>query len=534
MGRSISSSALVTQWSRGEYSGANNREDDVVSIATYTGFRADDHAPVAAFATLVGSNSTTAGVIGAGGDVDVFAIDAGPGTVTATVTPALTEGTNLHARVTLRDQTGNVVSAQPTVIAGWTSTVSIVAPTQGRYTIEVRPSSWLTPSSGFSTYGSMGAYELQVTDTPPSGPVPPAPPALPPTSLFNAVTPARLLDTRTGEGGSTRIPAGSQIVMQVAGRASVPVGATAAVLSVVAVDPAGAGYLTTFPCTPQRPTASTVNFVGGQIVANTATSTLSPSGQLCIYAHATTDVVVDVTGYLAPGVGSAFTPVGPTRVMDTRIGLGGARRLPAGGMVRLPASAIPAGATAVALNITSDAASSSGFATVYPCATGRPGTSTINFVAGDVRPNNTIVGVNGGVCIFSMAATDIVVDLVGHFDSTGLSYLPTAPTRLIDTRATPGLLRAGSDVSYRPATASLGSYSAESASVNVTAVDHVVGGFVTTYDCAARGTTSTVNARVGQVNANGAIVPLGNGLDSCLFTQSGGNLVVDLNGWWVR
>ncbi len=73
-----------------------------------------------------------------------------------------------------------------------------------------------------------------------------------------------------------------------------------------------------------------------------------------------------------------------------------------------------------------------------------------------------------------------------------------------------------------------------SAAVNVTAVDHRVGGFVTTYDCITRTTTSAVNAVVGQINANGAIVPLGNGLDSCLFTQSGGHLVVDLNGWWVR
>ena len=534
MGRSISPRALVTQWSKGEYTNANNREDDVVGIASYTGFRADDHASVAAFATLVGSNSTTSGVIGAGGDVDVFVVDAGPGTIDVTVTPALREGTNLHARVTVRDPAGNVVSAQPTDIAGWTSTVSIEAPAQGRYTIEVRSSSWLTPTSGFSTYGSMGAYELEVTDTPPTDPVPPPPPPLPETSLFNAVAPARLLDTRTGAGGSTRIPAGGQIAVQVAGRAGVPVGATGAVLSVVAVDPAGAGFLTTYPCTARRPTASTVNFVRGQIVANTATATLSASGQLCVHAHATTDVVIDVTGYLARGTGSAFTPVGPVRVMDTRTGLGGARRLAAGGMVRLPASAVPAGATAVALNVTSDAASGPGFATVYPCATGRPGTSTLNFVAGDVRPNNTIVGVNGGVCIFSLASTEIIVDLVGYFGATGLSYLPTAPARLIDTRDRSGLLPAGSKVTYRPATASLGTYSAQSASVNVTAVDHVANGFVTTYDCLARGTTSTVNARVGEVNANGAIVPLGNGVDSCLFTQSGGDFVVDLNGWWVR
>jgi len=539
MGRSIAPEALVTQWSRGEYSGADNREDDLVGIATYTGFRGDDHSSVAALATLVGANSTTAGLIGAGGDVDMFAVDAGPGAVTVTVRPSVAAGSNLHAKVTVRGPGGTSASAQPTAVEGWSSVVTFDAPVAARYTIEVEPSSWLTPSTGFSTYGSMGAYLLDVVgDTPvgsvpPVSPVPPAPPAAPTTSSFTSVVPARLLDTRSGEGGSLRIPAGRQVAVQVAGRAGVPVGATAAVLSVVAVDPSDGGFLTAFPCTPRRPTASTVNFVAGQIVANTAIATLSGSGQVCIYAHVTTDVVVDVTGHLTRGSGSLFNAVGPTRVMDTRIGLGGARRLPAGGTVRLAPESIPSGATAVALNVTSDGASAPGFATVYPCASGLPGTSTINFVRGDTRPNNTIVGTNGGVCIYSMSSTEIIVDLVGFFGSSGLSYLPTAPTRLLDTRAS-GYLSANADVRYRPATASLGTYAAVSAAVNVTAVDHVAAGYVTAFDCATRTTTSALNAIVGQVNANGAIVPLGNGLDSCLFTQSGGHLVVDLNGWWVR
>ncbi len=433
MGRSISTRALVTQWSKGEYANANNREDDVLDIATYAGFRGDDHASVADFATLVGSTSTTEGIIGAGGDVDVFAVDVGPGTVTVTVRPSVPDGSNLHAQVTVRDPSGNAVSAQPVVVAGWTSQVAVEAQTQGRFTIEVRSSSWLTPTTGFSTYGSMGAYLLEVAATPPAEPVPPPPPVLPATSRFTSVAPTRLLDTRTGEGGSQRIRAGEQITLQVGGRGGVPSGATAAVLSVVAVDPAGGGFLTTFPCTPTRPTASTVNFVTGQIVANTAIATLSSSGQLCIYAHATTDVVVDVTGWLGQSSGTRFNAVGPTRVMDTRIGQG-ATRLRAGRTVRVGIPGLPTGATAVALNVTSDRASGSGFVTVFPCATGLPRTSTVNFVAGDTRPNNTIVGTDGGVCVYSMTSTDVIVDLVGYFGSTGLSYLPTAPMRLIDTR----------------------------------------------------------------------------------------------------
>ena len=56
--------------------------------------------------------------------------------------------------------------------------------------------------------------------------------------------------------------------------------------------------------------------------------------------------------------------------------------------------------------------------------------------------------------------------------------------------------------------------------------------YVTTYDCVTRGDTSTLNQQVGQATANGAIVPL-DGLRSCAWTSGGGDLIVDLNGWWV-
>ena len=527
MGRSISSSALVTQWSRGEYADASNSEDDIAEIATYAGFREDDFSTP----TLIGSTSSTTGIVGSGGDVDVFAVDLGVGPAMVTLRPGMAEGSNLHAVVTVRDPGGVAVDARPGVISNWTSSVSLDVAVAGRYTIEVRSTAWLTPIDGFSIYGSMGAYTLDVNgEEGVGGGTPPAAA----TSGLTSVTPARLLDTRTGEGGSRRIAAGGQIAVQITGRGEVPVGATAAVLSVVAVDPGSAGFLTTFPCTPTRPTASTVNFVARQIVANTTIATLSASGQLCIYAHAATDVIVDVTGWLGRDMGSKFNTYGPTRIMDTRVGLGGATRLRAGGTVRLALPALPAGTTAVALNVTSTAASGPGFATVFPCATGLPRTSTLNFVAGETRPNNTIVGIDGGVCVYSLTSTEIIVDLTGYLAGTGLTYLPTTPTRLIDTRDSFGFLPPAAEVTYRPATASLGSYSAVSAAVNLTAVGHRAAGFVTAYDCITRTTTSAVNAVVGQVNANGAIVPLSNGLDSCLFTQSGGNLLVDLNGWWVR
>ncbi len=62
-----------------------------------------------------------------------------------------------------------------------------------------------------------------------------------------------------------------------------------------ATDPAGAGYLTAFPC-GVRPLASNVNYTRGATVANSAQVLLSPAGELCLYSLAPVDVVVDVTG----------------------------------------------------------------------------------------------------------------------------------------------------------------------------------------------------------------------------------------------
>ena len=170
---------------------------------------------------------------------------------------------------------------------------------------------------------------------------------------------------------------------------------------------------------------------------------------------------------------------------------------------------------------------------MFPCNGAIPTTSTVNYVAGEARPNNTIVGLAGGrVCIYSYASTDVLVDLVGSFGPTGLAYQPTAPIRVLDTRgpATTAAqaVRSGTALPPRRSPA----MQPGAAFVNVTAANHAVPGYVTTYDCIVRHDTSTLNQQVGQAAANGAIVPLA-GLQSCAWTYGRGHLIVDLNGWWV-
>lgn len=68
-----SSNRRLTQWSRGEYSGANNRENDLKVISTHGAPRVrDDHADGKRRATRLRAGRARSGVISRGSDVDTF------------------------------------------------------------------------------------------------------------------------------------------------------------------------------------------------------------------------------------------------------------------------------------------------------------------------------------------------------------------------------------------------------------------------------------------------------------------------------
>ena len=540
MGRPIDPARPVSQWSRGEYSGANNFEDDLAIIADGqfapngdrltpgVGYRPDDHGNTTSAPTVVASNVVASGNIERTGDRDVFAVDVTNGTLSVQLRPPTGEAnwSNLAAALTIRNSVGAVVaSGGPGVPSGWTVDLAPSVAT-GRYTIEVAPVGWLTASTGFTTYGSLGAYELAINA--PQGIAPLAPG----TSAFSPITPTRLVDTRNGVGAPGRVGGGRQVVVQVADGVVVPADANAAVVNVAAVNPSAAGFVTVYPCSASVPDTSTLNFVAGQTVANTTIAALSSAGQLCVWTYSETDILVDITGWLSPSGTSRLTPIGPTRVTDTRSGIGGVR-LAAGQTLAVDFNGVvPGGSNAVAVNVTAVNAAAPGYLTVFPCSDARPNTSTVNFVGNEARPNNTIVGLSAGrICIFSDAATDVLVDLLGSFGAGGLAYLPTPPVRVLDTRRS-GTLGPGVAVAYSVSAAGLGGQVPGAAYVNVTAANHVAPGYVTTYDCVTRRDTSTLNQQVGQATANGAIVPL-SALQSCGWTYGGGDLIVDLNGWWV-
>ncbi len=505
-------------------------------IAVYLGYRYDDHGNTTPTATQLAGTGETAGFVGANDAVDVFEVNVSASGIDVRLTPASTVS-NLFASVTVRNAGGTVVAANtPTAVSSsgpgtgptdWAAHVAAVVP-DGRYTIEVRPAGLGTPSSGFSAYGSHGAYRLSVAV---GAGNPPAATSLPGQVRLTPVQPIRLADTRSGLGGSFRLAADGVLHVDVAATDGVPANATAAALNVTAVGPDGGGFLTVYPCSARCRRRRRVNFAPGRDIANSTIATLDVDGDVCVYSSAATNVIVDLTAWFSPDGAAGMSATAPRRVADTRSGLGGSGRLSAATVLTVATGDV--GASAVALNVTAVGADAAGFLTVFPCGTVPPVASTVNYAAAEARPNNTIVAVAPGglVCVYSSAAVDVIVDVTAAFSAGGqLEYLPATPQRLADTRTSHVVAASGEiafDVPSPGATAG-------AVSVNVTATGQETDGFTTAFGCGtAVPEVSTLNQRVGEANANGAIVPVAAVSTGCVFTSTATNLIVDLNGWWL-
>ncbi|MEU9255299.1 Tat pathway signal protein, partial [Streptomyces sp. NPDC048270] len=138
-----------------------------------------------------------------------------------------------------------------------------------------------------------------------------------------------------------------------------------------------------------------------------------------------------------------YKPVTPTRLMDTRSGLGVPKaKVGQGGTVTLQVTGtagIPAsGVTAVVLNVTATDPTTSSHVSVHPDGTARSSASNLNFTAGQTIPNLVVVPVvNGRVSFYNNAGSvDLIADIAGYYttDGSGSTYKPVTPTRLMDTR----------------------------------------------------------------------------------------------------
>jgi alpha-tubulin suppressor-like RCC1 family protein len=373
---------------------------------------------------------------------------------------------------------------------------------------------------------------------------------------FPSSSPFRIMDTRPGgttvDGSYAGIgirPAGSITEMVIGGRAGTASNTQAVALNVTVTGATAAGYVTVFPCGSPQPNASNLNFRAGQTIANLVFAKVGINQKICIYTSAPTQLIVDLsTAYTTP---TQFAALVPARLTDTRIGAATIDTMSDVIGLRAPnsiteiqvanrggASGAPA---SVALNVTAVNPLTAGYITVFPCDSPQPNASNINYTAGDVIPNAVIVKVSntGKVCVYTSAATNLIVDLTGELPASGLT--PTAPLRLVDTRspnttfdnqyAGEGLRAPGSiyeiDIRGRNGIAN----TATSVALNITVTAPNAPGYITVYPC---GTTqpgsSNLNYTTGQTIANAVISQLGTNGKICIFNTTTTHLIIDTNG----
>jgi hypothetical protein len=106
---------------------------------------------------------------------------------------------------------------------------------------------------------------------------------------LTAVDPHRILDTRT----TGRLGRGQTLPVEIGTIAA------AAIVNLTAVDPSGNGFLTLYPCGAAIPTASNLNVVAGDVLANRAVVSTGASSRFCVYSSVDTDVVIDVEAYIS-------------------------------------------------------------------------------------------------------------------------------------------------------------------------------------------------------------------------------------------
>ena len=246
---------------------------------------------------------------------------------------------------------------------------------------------------------------------------------------YNAVTPARLLDTRVGNGLNGPFAAHTVRDFDVAGRGGVPATAKAVTGNLTVVGQTAAGYVTLGPTLADNPATSTINFPLGDVRANGITVRLATDGHLdAIYVAKlgkTAHLVFDVTGYyLQDLTGSKFYPLTPGRVLDTRVsnGLAGTFKANTGRTLTIRGRVgVPTAAVAVTGNLTVVGQTAAGYVSMTKATTNNPLTSTLNFPVGDVRANGVTGPLTGTGTVGlvykapSGKTTNLVLDITGYF-----------------------------------------------------------------------------------------------------------------------
>ncbi len=387
-----------------------------------------------------------------------------------------------------------------------------------------------TPGSTTTTTGPPDT-NLSSTDTTTTAAAVPRP-APPGAARFAAVRPTRLADTGRA-GGWTRIGP-DRVRVVVAGNSGVPASATAAALCVtgrrgsvgaaVAVLPAADGEERMPSMVGIGPASRAMSFV---MLVDGAVDVLHDT-------HAA--VTVDLLGYFEPArtetPGGRLITIEPATVEDT---IAAARPFDPTETRRItPGDACPSSARAVVVQLTVRGERAEGAWTVH-APDGSDGPPT--FAAGPRGPTTgtTVVPLTGGgFAVTSEAGGHATIEVVGYVTgaeapaSTEGLYVPTTPTRLLDTRFARQPIPAGSsrELSIEPG--------CRAVAVTLTTVAAGAAGAALAWGAGRRPSTalSLAHGDTGATSMH-ALVRTGRRGIAVGTSASAAHVVADMYGWFV-
>ncbi|HET9345220.1 MAG TPA: glycosyl hydrolase family 18 protein [Candidatus Limnocylindrales bacterium] len=157
-----------------------------------------------------------------------------------------------------------------------------------------------------------------------------------------------------------------------------------------------------------------------------------------------------VVGGLAKPVGARFVGLQPTRLVDTRSGLGLSGPFTSGAARTFALAGrggIPSNAIAVTGSVAVVGQTSAGYLTMGPFAATLLRSSVVNAPVGDVRAAGFTVALAGSGPVAAMwmgaggSKAHVVIDVTGYFvpGSSGSRFVPLTPARVVDTRFGTGL-----------------------------------------------------------------------------------------------
>lgn len=237
-------------------------------------------------------------------------------------------------------------------------------------------------------------------------------------------------------------------------------------------------------------------------------------------------------------VGSAYSPVVPCRLFDSR---DGGTKVQTNQTVTIQVSGrcgTPAGATAAAVTLTVTSAEQRGYLTAWQGGgITAPTSSNLNWLPGDTRANGGIIplAADGTLAIRVSSATHVIVDVGGVFSPTGTTsagrFVAAAPSRILDTR-TSGIAAADT-TTLVPLPVGVPA-DATAVAATVTLVQATGPGFVAVFPAGGdRPNASTVNSSAaGQTRAAGAVLPISpSGL--AVYASRDAHVLIDIGGYFT-